>query len=222
VVHVESSTQNGFKPIMQSLKHKAANYAVIDFGAAEIDEFLACFPSEDSLEFQFRRRGYEVIVVIPFDDQAGQAESVGNVIGCLGHNINYVVAQVPKSADTLRMLNSQFSEIIGKHGHEVFKLGSAYMNGSLRAYMATHTDVKLREVSDIALLSGESQSIFDENGDDGVDEWARHYMKEMHAMWEKFFNGFAEHKRGQLCLPPVDASPAKKKSVKGSVKGESK
>jgi hypothetical protein len=222
VVHVQSSTQEGFKPIMQSLKHEAAAYAVIDFAAADITTFRDCFPNDESLEFQFKRRGYEVVVVIPFDDQAGQAQSVGDVIGALGPNVNYVLVQVPKSNDTMKMLNKQFSELMKKHGHQVFRLGSAYMNGSLRTYLTTHTSLKLHEVAEFALASGEGQSIFDESGDDGVDEWARHYMKEMHAMWERFFTGFAEHKSGQLSLPPVDASPAKKKSVKGSGKGESK
>ena len=222
VVHLESSTQIGFKPIMQSLKHQSANYAVIDFGAAEIDAFLACFPDEESLALQFRRRGYEVIVVIPFDDQAGQAESVGNVIGCLGRSVNYLLALVPKSMDTFNMLKRQYDEIIREHGHEVFRTSSAYMNGDLRTFLANHTDIKLHDVPEFALKSGEAQSIFDDNGEDGVDEWARHYMQQMHGMWDKFFEDFAKYKKKQLSLSLPNASPEITESAKSSAKGDSK
>ncbi len=207
VVQVPECTKEGFKTILQALRAQDARHAVIDFGGGDVSTFQSLFATDDSLERQFKKYGFRLVVIIPFDNQPNQMDSVGTVIGALGDWAQYVIIQNPKMSGNNAQLDEHFKSVCKSYASNIIALTGSHLDSACQECLSKHTTKKFNEIPEVAEIDDVSG-----HGDPTASDYMYAYLVDQKIMWASLFK-FLEGKSVAVPLPHHEEGVIESKSM---------
>lgn len=176
VVRCENS-EMGFLRIFEALQASDAEHVLLDFPGGAIKGFTGLFPSSASFDRRFAAVGFKPVVIVPFDEQPNQSESVGSIVGRIGIKTMYVVIQNPRYSESNTHLNTEYQQLKQQFGDKVVFLGGSHLYGLGRDFFAELKGVKFSEAQLYAISDSGSFS-----AGLGAD-WLSDFLLRQHTMW---------------------------------------
>lgn len=177
VIALEESVTGTRSLFLQALKTEA-DYAVVDFAAAAEHDIKAMFPNDQSMDSAFKRLGYEIVVVLPFDEQPDSTQAAEKIVNFFGKGVTYVLVKNPKRSDSRAEMTRRFEEIsrlfannaIGVSGHTMSKQGLALFS-------------RCSNLSFKELVGFGKRSVADEDQLDA--DWVQDFLDQQSEMWDQ-------------------------------------
>jgi hypothetical protein len=156
-------------------------FAVVDFAAAAEHDLKAIFPNDKSMDRAFKRLGFEIVVVLPFDEQTDSTLAAGSIVNLFGQNVTYVLVKNPKRSDSKEEMNRRFDEItsslsgksISAKGHTMHKDGLELL--SKRSNLS---------LSDLVAFGRADDELTDALNADWIEDFLDHQSE----MWSKLID----------------------------------
>ena len=176
VVRCEHS-EEGFLRIFEALHSSDADHVLLDFPGGAIKGFTGLFPSSDSFDRQFSSVGFKPVVIVPFDEQPNQSESVGSIVGRIGKRTIYVVIQNPRYSESNTHLNAEYQQLKKQFLDRAVFMSGSHLNGLGRDYFAELKGVKFSEAQLFAISDSGRFSA-------GLSaDWLADFLLRQYTMW---------------------------------------